>query len=526
MRKYFETVRLVFQDTRVKQLFIFCCFSIVLIVVLLVYANYSLSRIGIGFCDFLFGNKYSAGLWTLISAGLFSPVAFILWYFRDQNQQLQIENHRKDINLKDFQKLCEWASGLHLVEEKVTVNQKTNAQGIEKTETIEQSRPPVNSSADTTSRRDGSIGLQIAAIYQLRAFIEGTHGEHFIRPALLLLLTLWEGLMDKHQQAYYALKEKEKVNPVSEDEKGTWRRNMRNSSACLFGQALSEVIFHNNGKSLEKEKRILVNKKLIGLSPYLQHSIKLNWNDVDLEMSNIFCCTISNANLTKCNFSHAKLKECYFVESQLVDCDFDSAILENCNLGFENPENKNSFINCVLNLSRMENSSFRFVCFTDCLIDIFGFINNRFINCTFMNNKIKFNCGIDSLTFTGSKFSNLDFEVTCRSANFHGCVFIGVNFKNANIINGLFNADTKFQDCTASLNTGIKVCTHWEENGYFGILPIETHALRLRLRDTNGLILNPQAYTEYADKWNELSEVQQNDYYRNAYKNANRDNVI
>ena len=183
----------------------------------------------------------------MVLAIVSSPIAFVLWYFRDKNQQLQIENHRKDINLKDFQKLCEWASGLHLVEDKVTVNQKTNAQGIEKTETIEQSRPPVNSSADTTSRRDGSIGLQIAAIYQLRAFIEGTHGEHFVRPALLLLLALWERLMNKHRKTYFELIDQGEWEPVANEFWEELEAGIIYSSKSFFAQTLSEMLLLNNG---------------------------------------------------------------------------------------------------------------------------------------------------------------------------------------------------------------------------------------------------------------------------------------
>ena len=510
----------IFKDRRVMQLLSAALISLALIGLLILWCIRSEPLIGKYYVELLIGGKYSTGLWTLVSAVIFSPVAFILWYFRDQNQQLQIENHRKDINLKDFQKLCEWASGLHLVEEKVTVNQKTNAQGIEKTETIEQSRPPVNSSADTTSRRDGSIGLQIAAVYQLRAFIEGDHGEHFIRPALLLLLALWEGLMDKHLQAYRALNEKS----VSVQEIEAWKLNMSFSLKSLFGQALCEIIFLKNGKALESQKRILVNKKLICLYLYSDHSIMLDWNGVNLEMSNIFCCGFSNAKLTKCIFSHAKLNECNFTESKFVDCDFDSAKLENCRFEHTNIKNRNAFIDCSLNLSRIKNSFFHFVDFHNCSINVLGLINSQFVNCSFKNKKIKFQSSIGELNFEGSEFSNLEFNVVCRSTKFYRCIFKEVYF-NTSIINGLFNVETRFEKCEVSSKTKIGVYAGKNYVGYFGELPIETHALRLRLRDTNGLILNPQAYTDYADKWNKLSEVQQKDYYDNAYKNANQDDI-
>lgn len=54
--------------------------------------------------------------WTLITPFLGTPTAYVIWFFRDKNNRMQIENQRKDINLKEFQKLSEWVSGQHLPE--------------------------------------------------------------------------------------------------------------------------------------------------------------------------------------------------------------------------------------------------------------------------------------------------------------------------------------------------------------------------------------------------------------------------
>ncbi|AFU19919.1 hypothetical protein [Actinobacillus suis] len=43
--------------------------------------------------------------WTIFTLIASAPVAFIIWHFRDQNISQQIENARKDTNLKEFQKL-------------------------------------------------------------------------------------------------------------------------------------------------------------------------------------------------------------------------------------------------------------------------------------------------------------------------------------------------------------------------------------------------------------------------------------
>ena len=475
--------------------------------------------------------KNTAGAWTVVLAIVSSPIAFVLWYFRDKNQQLQIENHRKDINLKDFQKLCEWASGLHLVEDKVTVNQKTNAQGIEKTETIEQSRPPVNSSADTTSRRDGSIGLQIAAVYQLRTFIEGKHGEDFIRPALLLILTLWEGLMDKHLKVYIELKNQEIHKHVSKEIWKQWRENKFKSSKSLFAKSLSEMLLIDNGRCLARQNGILVNRNLFGLEPYSDHFVKLDWNNVYLTNASILFTNFAKASLRDCDFSFSRIHKCIITETHFVDCVFTGSQLEECKFEYENSAKISFFTNCILNFNWMENSFFYSVYFSECMISVLGGSKNKFLNCTFQNIEMNIQNGIDDLSFEWCKFSNSNFEVKCRSTIFYDCVFESVNFTNTKIVNGLFNPNTKFQNCKVSSYSKIEVCSVKNERQYSVLfpvlpaLPIETHALRLRLRDTNGLILNPQAYTDYADEWNQLSEVQQKDYYDNAYKNANQDDI-
>ncbi|MFA5215936.1 hypothetical protein [Sulfuricurvum sp.] len=118
----------------------------------------------------------NVGFWNFLIIILGSPVAFVIWLYRDKNNIEQLENQRKDINLKDFQKLAEWVSGVNIVEDKISINEKTiidkdNKITVEKSETIEKSKSDSNSKFHTISKRDGSIALQIAAIYQLEPYI-------------------------------------------------------------------------------------------------------------------------------------------------------------------------------------------------------------------------------------------------------------------------------------------------------------------------------------------------------------------
>ena len=82
-----------------------------------------------------------------------APVAFILWLYRDINAQANLENQRKDINLKEFQEIQMRAAG----------------------------------AMDESLPEKARETLQIAAIHQLRPFLRGEYGASFRRPAWELL---------------------------------------------------------------------------------------------------------------------------------------------------------------------------------------------------------------------------------------------------------------------------------------------------------------------------------------------------
>ncbi len=172
----------------------------------LAYAQYLIpALLGTTFQDL----KQSNGFWTLLTLLVSSPVAFIIWHFRDQNVTQQIENARKDTNLKEFQKLAEWVSGIHLIEDKVVEktsfeeksfeekpeNNETNSH--KKEITREYTEPAKNLAISTYSKKEGAVGLQISAVYNLLPFYRGDHGETFKKPALNLLTSAWLAMQQK-----------------------------------------------------------------------------------------------------------------------------------------------------------------------------------------------------------------------------------------------------------------------------------------------------------------------------------------
>ncbi len=72
-----------------------------------------------------------------------APIFFAIWAFRDASRLHEINNQRKDTNLKEFQQLQEWA----------------------------------------TDNTDDNIALQISALHSLRDYLKGEYGQNFRRGA-------------------------------------------------------------------------------------------------------------------------------------------------------------------------------------------------------------------------------------------------------------------------------------------------------------------------------------------------------
>ena len=113
--------------------------------------------------------KSIISLTTLI---ITAPIVFVVWLFRDKNKLLELENARKDTNLKEFQQLQRWATG----------------------------------NMDGNSDNDNKIALQISALHSLRAYLKGEYGESFRRGAYEIFRAI---LATQHQKILQQLKNDE-----------------------------------------------------------------------------------------------------------------------------------------------------------------------------------------------------------------------------------------------------------------------------------------------------------------------------
>ena len=318
----------------------------------------------------------SAGFWNFIILIVSAPVAFVIWHFRDENNRQQIENQRKDINLKEFQKLSEWVSGAHLPEIK-TISKTTNKYNLKNDaeivrqstlpieytteETEEYSKQPKTADFDTFSKREGAVALQISAIYNLLPFFRGDYGESFRLPAFDLLKSTWQIMQQD------SLKMLEGKSVLDKKQSEVIIRKLEQRAESPLGIALTHVLlsFHkdNNQIILRDFYKILPSICLAGMNFNLgiDGDVAINLSDLDLRMadfrgavlkkvdfqkSKLYGAKFQSAKLTKANLQEAnlffaKFQNAKLTEANLQEANLFSANLQNANLARANLKGAN-----------------------------------------------------------------------------------------------------------------------------------------------------------------------------------------
>jgi len=328
----------------------------------------------------------SAGLWNFIILVVSAPVAFAIWHFRDENNRQQIENQRKDINLKEFQKLSEWVSGAHLPEIK-TVDKTTQKEGlkgkgeidgefqlIERTteKTEEYGKKPHAEGFDTFGKREGAVALQISAVYNLLPFFRGDYGESFRRPAFNLLKSAWQAMQQD------SLKKWETAN-LSSNKQLEIFRELRRKAESPMGVALTHVLLSLNQKNTQLNLRdfpeMLPNICLAGMNFHLSgvDEKARNWSGLNLSGVDFRVVHLKEVQFEKSQLNHANLQNAYLLEAKLQNADLTEANLQNAylleanlqnaNLSFANLQNANlseaNLQNAKLLFTELQNANLR-----------------------------------------------------------------------------------------------------------------------------------------------------------------------
>lgn len=317
-------------------------------------------------------SENSVGSWNFIILIVSSPVAFVIWQFRDENSRQQIENQRKDINLKEFQKLSEWVSGAHLpeikfVEKNITKSSFTTddesatspkKQITEQTEerSKEYGQKPDTDhfdvlgkwgDFDTFSKRDGAVALQISAIYNLLPFFRGDYGESFRLPAFNLLKSAWQAIqhdsLDKLETTNYL------DNGVRKYIIKKLQHNANSPMAIALAYVLLSFDRKNEQLNLHYFPEMRSNLCLAGANlHFLMEATKLknlsgidlseidlrgaNLKSTNLSGSNLKSTNLSGANLFKANLSGANLTEANLSNAYLFQTDLSDTRLSNADL--------------------------------------------------------------------------------------------------------------------------------------------------------------------------------------------------
>ena len=286
----------------------------------------------------------STGYWNFLIVLISVPVALVVWHFRDENNRQQIENQRKDINLKEFQKLSEWVSGAHLPEIKTvskTTQKSSSEDGVEITEqTTEQSeeyaKKPNTADFDTFSKREGAVALQISAIYNLLPFFRGDYGESFRLPAFNLLKSAWQAMQQD------SLKKLEKNN-LSDEALNRIFHELEQKANSPMGVALTQVLLSLNRENTELNLRnfreMLPNICLAGMNFHLSGVDKIARD-------------LSGLNLQGANFQKSNLKEINLQEADLIGANFQGANLTKADLHMK--EKERSFDSLDINFQKAD----------------------------------------------------------------------------------------------------------------------------------------------------------------------------
>ena len=304
-------------------------------------------------------SENSVGSWNFIILIVSSPVAFVIWQFRDENSRQQIENQRKDINLKEFQKLSEWVSGAHLPEIKI-INKNTTKSSFttdnesailpEKqiTEQIEEyskeyGQKPDNAHLGTFSKWNGAVALQISAIYNLLPFFRGDYGESFRLPAFNLLKSAWQSM-----QQNYLNQLTPEDSELNDDQRDQIIDALQHNANSPMAIALTYVLLSFDQKNEQLNLHYFPEMRsslcLAGVNLYFlmkttksKNSSEIDLSEIDLcganlkltnlSDSNLFAANLSGASLFKANLSGANL-----IEANLSHTDLGEANLSNANL--------------------------------------------------------------------------------------------------------------------------------------------------------------------------------------------------
>ena len=328
-----------------------------------------------------------------------SPVAFLIWAFRNNDKRKDQQHIEENIRQSDFHKIEEWA---------------TNFPELSK----------VNKTQDqkTTINREGN--LQIAAIYQLFPYLKGEYGDRFVRPSMEIyrsLLSSWEMKTEGTElleQAY------------SDSDREIGKPNYIKAIHTIF---IQELEFFN---SFHK-KNICINPNWIPLKnidlKYMSFDNETNFHGINLLKASLIL-----SHCLQANFQKANLKITSFDCSTFYASNFREAILESTNFRGASLQ-KSDFRDAIFKLTNFSIAQLQGAEFQGTNLGRSSFYKTNLRNANFQGANLKNACFTGDLSINDNienKLFNVNFaEANLENANFQGANLEGAVFYGALNIN-------------------------------------------------------------------------------------------
>ncbi len=295
-----------------------------------------------------------------------APVIFIIWAFRDTNKLREIEQSRKDINLKEFQQLQEWATG----------NIKNSDKNSEE-----------------------ALTLQVSALHSLRPYLRGELGESFKRGAYEIFVSV---LRSQHKLVLSILAESNinldaRVIDITIDKLPLAKQVNQIVSEEWFAFLVNHN-FPRRGLSLVGVNLENACLRSTAFGGYLK------FEDVDFTGCSFNGVDLSNTNLVRCKFYHAYMHNVLLKGAQIAGGKWDYSVLMGVN--FE--------------AAKLGYSSFK-----DVDVSTTSFSGASLRSCKFNESHIIDTLFIDAIMsgadFTGSELHDCDFrDAIVGGSNFYG----------------------------------------------------------------------------------------------------------
>ncbi len=297
------------------------------------------------------------GFWTLFSLIFSAPIAFAIWSFRDRNATDQINNVRKDTNLKEYHKIVEWITD-----------------------------------------KDSSEELKISAIYNLRRFYED-ESLGFQQAALHLLLVTWESMQKKELARLEKVNDPKKAKSII--------KSLRRNGNSPLGIAITSVLLANDGKCILAYPEVFPGICLAGMNFYLpglsNNIVNKIFNNNKIECSGIQLqgCKFKWGIFDDVEFSNSNFLGTEWVGTWIVNRKSESDIVKFIKCDFRYSEFRGiSFEECDFSHSNFMGAKFDFVIFNKSAI---------FKGVNFLYSKIFSYKPIESENFLGSIIFKSDF---------------------------------------------------------------------------------------------------------------------